>query len=284
MKIEEIYKKALENRHPKVNKDIWGKLEKKIEASQTIPKAPKSNGAAHSIANSIKHLSTVYKVAAITLASSAVVAGATYMVINKISSNNTITNTNITNVNHSNAKVTPYLLDTLQSNNTTTKEQTNNETINKETTMPTYTITDEDNNKDMSSLNPITKPQSFNIQQPTVIKQYANHNTQKVDRGNMVVDTNRNHNESDEIHVHIPNVITPNGDGINDCFVIGGIDNYPDNTLIIFNRQGKVVLTRNHYKNDFCGENLLQGAYFYSLKIRINSKTRTINGSLAIIY
>ena len=36
--------------------------------------------------------------------------------------------------------------------------------------------------------------------------------------------------------LNIPNVITPNGDGINDVFYIENIDKYPNSVLTILNR------------------------------------------------
>ena len=81
----------------------------------------------------------------------------------------------------------------------------------------------------------------------------------------------------------IPNVITPNGDGVNDCFVIKNIENYPDNTLTVFNRNGKAVYIKRHYNNEFCPQNINPGAYFYTLKIRIGTKVKEFNGSLTVI-
>ena len=43
------------------------------------------------------------------------------------------------------------------------------------------------------------------------------------------------------------NGITPNGDGINDYFQINGIENYPDNTLRVFNRWGVLIYEAQGY-------------------------------------
>lgn len=62
---------------------------------------------------------------------------------------------------------------------------------------------------------------------------------------------------------------SPNGDGINETFVIKGISEYPNNRLMIFNRWGNVVLDQNNYNNLWTGywddENtyLPSGTYFY---------------------
>ena len=71
----------------------------------------------------------------------------------------------------------------------------------------------------------------------------------------------------------IPQAITPNGDGVNDVFVIEGIENYPNNELIIFNRWGAEVFRANGYSNDWdgkstsdfniWGEDLPTGTYYY---------------------
>ncbi len=71
----------------------------------------------------------------------------------------------------------------------------------------------------------------------------------------------------------IPQAITPNGDGFNEVFVIDGIENYPNNELIIFNRWGAEVFRANGYSNDWngkstsdfniWGEDLPTGTYYY---------------------
>ena len=62
---------------------------------------------------------------------------------------------------------------------------------------------------------------------------------------------------------------SPNGDGINETFVIKGIANYPNNTLKIYNRWGNLVYRKEHYDNSWTG-NWIQdsapvpdGTYFY---------------------
>jgi len=64
---------------------------------------------------------------------------------------------------------------------------------------------------------------------------------------------------------------SPNGDGINDNFIISGLDKYPDNHLIVFNRWGNQVYDSTHYRNDWggtCdGKALPEGTYFYLLEL-----------------
>lgn len=63
------------------------------------------------------------------------------------------------------------------------------------------------------------------------------------------------------------NGFSPNGDGLNDTFVIEGIENYPDNTLHVYNRWGNEVYFTEEYQNDWGGdwqeERLPDGTYFY---------------------
>ncbi|MCD0490629.1 gliding motility-associated C-terminal domain-containing protein [Pedobacter sp. MC2016-14] len=66
----------------------------------------------------------------------------------------------------------------------------------------------------------------------------------------------------------IANTFTPNGDGKNDTFVIPGIENYADNNLVILNRFGSHVYESKNYKNDWTGEGLNEGTYFYILKLK----------------
>jgi gliding motility-associated-like protein len=63
--------------------------------------------------------------------------------------------------------------------------------------------------------------------------------------------------------VIIPNIFTPNGDGVNDFF---DIRNLPAGSqLSITNRWGKEVFSSSDYKNDWSGENISDGIYFYRL-------------------
>jgi gliding motility-associated-like protein len=75
----------------------------------------------------------------------------------------------------------------------------------------------------------------------------------------------------------IPNAITPDGDGINDSFVISGLDNYPNNSIVIFNRWGNEVFFAAPYLNDWTGTSMNQlniggdelpsGTYYYILEL-----------------
>jgi gliding motility-associated-like protein/uncharacterized repeat protein (TIGR01451 family) len=60
-----------------------------------------------------------------------------------------------------------------------------------------------------------------------------------------------------------PNVVTPNGDGINDSFIIPGIDNYPGSKLSIYNRWGNEVFNSDKYTNNWTGVGLSEGTYYY---------------------
>jgi len=74
--------------------------------------------------------------------------------------------------------------------------------------------------------------------------------------------------------LEIPDIITPNGDGNNDSFVIRGIENFPENELIIFNRWGNKVYEAVNYGNDWRGtwnnNELPDGTYYYVFTNRQN--------------
>jgi gliding motility-associated-like protein/uncharacterized repeat protein (TIGR01451 family) len=65
----------------------------------------------------------------------------------------------------------------------------------------------------------------------------------------------------------IPNAFTPNGDGVNDTFVIPGLDTYTQNEIVIINRWGNNVYEKKNYQNDWTGNGLPEGTYFYVLKV-----------------
>ena len=70
-----------------------------------------------------------------------------------------------------------------------------------------------------------------------------------------------------ESELLIPNVFTPDGDGINDRFEVRGI--VPRKwRLQVYNRYGQAVFGSMGYNNDWDGAHLPAGVYFYSLQDR----------------
>jgi gliding motility-associated-like protein len=70
--------------------------------------------------------------------------------------------------------------------------------------------------------------------------------------------------------IDMPNGFTPNGDGINDKFVIPGLYAYTNRELFVYNRYGNLVYENSNYDNEWGGENnngveLPDGTYYVVL-------------------
>jgi len=80
-----------------------------------------------------------------------------------------------------------------------------------------------------------------------------------------------------DFKVDAVNLLTPNGDGKNDKWVIRNLDSYPNNEVKIFDRAGRLVYTRRNYSNDWDGtmngSPLAEGTYYYILTIEGGAKT-----------
>ena len=67
------------------------------------------------------------------------------------------------------------------------------------------------------------------------------------------------------------NILTPNGDGVNDKWVVRNISNYPDNSVKIYDRTGRLVYMKKSYQNDWegtmNGHPLAEGTYYYLLEL-----------------
>ena len=67
----------------------------------------------------------------------------------------------------------------------------------------------------------------------------------------------RNHNglgdACDSEQMNISQAFTPNGDGVNDTWVISNIDQYPNSVVRVFNRWGTEVFVGRNYQNDWDG-------------------------------
>ncbi len=82
-------------------------------------------------------------------------------------------------------------------------------------------------------------------------------------------------------------LFTPNDDGINDQWIIEGIENFPSSTLEIFNRWGERVYQATGYQNNWTGTTqsgtpLPAGTYYFILQL--NDGTGTIHrGAITLL-
>jgi gliding motility-associated-like protein len=80
----------------------------------------------------------------------------------------------------------------------------------------------------------------------------------------------------DDYWVEPQNIITPNGDGINDFFTVKNLVEYPINELTIYNREGKILTRISNYNERWDGKingrPLSTGTYYYVLRFPGNQK------------
>ena len=76
----------------------------------------------------------------------------------------------------------------------------------------------------------------------------------------------------DTVELNVSQAFTPNGDGINDTWVIYNIENYPNSLVRVFNSWGKEVFSVRNYQNDWDGryKNFSDklpdaGSYYYQI-------------------
>lgn len=83
--------------------------------------------------------------------------------------------------------------------------------------------------------------------------------------------------------ITVPNVITPNQDGMNNTFFIAGLEKYNNVKLRIYDRWGSEVYGSDNYRNNWApGDDVTDGTYFYLLELPFGSITK-YNGSLTIV-
>ena len=81
----------------------------------------------------------------------------------------------------------------------------------------------------------------------------------------------------------IPNVITPNGDGINDYLKFNNLQVFTSNNLTIFNRWGKKIVEQSNYKNDWNASGFSDGTYFFILNVP-DAKPQSYQGYFELIH
>ncbi|MEJ6981373.1 MBG domain-containing protein [Pedobacter sp. P351] len=92
--------------------------------------------------------------------------------------------------------------------------------------------------------------------------------------------------EAREDFKFIPNnILSPNGDGVNDIWVVKNIDLYPDNEVRVFDRAERLVYTKKGYLNDWDGTSngdaLTEGTYYYI--ITLGSGFDKVKGFVSIV-
>ncbi|WP_188563532.1 T9SS type B sorting domain-containing protein [Hymenobacter frigidus] len=101
--------------------------------------------------------------------------------------------------------------------------------------------------------------------------------------------------DSDEVTVtvrppiRIPNAFTPNGDGRDDTWQIEFIEQFPDNTVTVFNRWGNRIFSADNYsranewRGDINGQPAPVGTYYYVV-ITKGPLGKSYSGSITVLY
>ena len=89
--------------------------------------------------------------------------------------------------------------------------------------------------------------------------------------------------------IRIPNAFTPNGDGRDDTWQIEFIEQFPDNTVSVFNRWGNRIFSAEHYsranewRGDINGQPAPVGTYYYVVVTK-GPLGRSYSGSITVLY
>lgn len=86
----------------------------------------------------------------------------------------------------------------------------------------------------------------------------------------------------DETLLRIPNYVSANGDGINDCWAIPDIEQFAQVQVRIYTARGKCIYSNDHYENQFCGDRQPAGNYFYVIVAKTDKGSITRRGVLII--
>jgi gliding motility-associated-like protein len=89
------------------------------------------------------------------------------------------------------------------------------------------------------------------------------------------------------LRILIPNVFSPNDDGVNDEWIIEGLDSYPNAKIQIFNRWGNKVYEQIGYAKPWDGKRngskLPIATYYYVIDLSDGDETDPITGSITIL-
>lgn len=93
----------------------------------------------------------------------------------------------------------------------------------------------------------------------------------------------------------IPDLVTPDGDNLNDTWTIPGLENFPNVSVDIYNRWGNLIYKTDNYQNNWYGEvnhgatigsggKVPAGTYFYILMLNDPDNTPPYKGYIEVQY
>ena len=152
------------------------------------------------------------------------------------------------------------------------------------TTVPSITATNPNPANPSVSSNQSNAHHTVSNQNTTAQPSSTQENkAETVQQNNPEIDnTWENAGYSRPVKIEIPNIFTPNGDGVNDFFVISGIENCEKKMLVVKNKNGQTVFQSQNYDNSWDGNNLPNGTYYYQFNYSINNINELSRGTLLI--
>lgn len=94
-----------------------------------------------------------------------------------------------------------------------------------------------------------------------------------------------------EIAFEIPKLMTPNNDGNNDTWILSGLENFPDNEVLVVDRWGSEIYKGSGYDNQRVvwdgtnqdGKIVPTGTYFYYISVKANDTTQKKQGFIELV-
>ena len=285
MDIEELFKQQLENDTEEVSPELWQRLEARMDASSAA-NAQSSANSANSVAKVGKGISTLGK-SLIGIASAAGLFAGGYLILSYDQTPQQLAQTP--------AETTTILMQEEPAAFCDNHTPLTEEQSSKATSLSADTLIAQASDEPAQAT--ITEPV---VQAPAAAQALATPESKpaqseakkseekpKVEQPAQTAEITKAATKPIEslpaIKIRIPNVITPNNDGVNDFFAIHNLEDYPDNELIIFDRNNKVIFNVRGYQNDWDAQGIPQGVYFYNLAIKQGSNCKIFKGSINVI-
>jgi gliding motility-associated-like protein len=275
MNIDQLFKQKLANRKVNASSDLWNKLEAKLNAT------PANSTPTTSVQGAATAFTTTAKVALISVAAAAVAVGGYFIIDNQDA------DSVMPAVEQIVPKTEEPIAITTAEQPLTIKEKTENTTDITDFSNAIATAGNDNIEIDFHQPYIVNNTSVSRNYEPQITKTTPTQSNMEVTDPSPVQTPNHGKISSKPVRLsdklQIPNVITPNNDGINDYFVIGNLDLYPDNTLVIWDRTGRQVFCAGHYQNNWNAQSLPTGTYFFKLLLKEEEKEEITQGLIEVL-